>query len=603
MMQQDPPPDTHPRYKTFVRTILTHRRFPCAVALLAVVLTLPSLKVGIIFDDYHHKLLMTRSDSPIRLLHSPLDMFNFFSGTEQDIRKMMDYGFVPWWTFHEGVKAAFWRPLSSMTHWLDYILWPDMPLLMHVHSILWYVALVVAVALLYRRLSPSALIAGLAAILFAIDDAHGTPVGFLSNRNALLTTFFGVLTIIAHDRWRRDNWRAGIVVGPLLLAASLLSAEAGISTCAYLAAHALFIDRANWCRKSLALAPYAAVVVIWRILWTALGYGIRNIGIYIDPLAQPVEFASAFADRAPLLLLGQLTAMPSDIALALRPASVTIIWQAALVFLALLIFVSVPLFRRDPLARFWAVGMGLSVVPLCSTFPNDRLLSFVGVGAMGLVAQVLSTVFARPGPRPRPLCWRIPAVSLAVIFIISHLLIAPPALMYRSANPMGPKALYDRFMIPPQDPSIRNQDLVVVNPPVSFLAMVSALAWEGNNQPMPRRFRVLTSSLFEPVEIRRPDANTLVVRPRYGYYAWALDALFRNKKHRFALADRVELSGMTVEITQLTSDGRPAEAAFRFAVPLEDPSLCWLRHDGVAFLPFTPPPIGSTEILRTKPLF
>lgn len=41
--------------------------------------------------------------------------------------------------------------------------------------------------------------------------------------------------------------------------------------------------------------------------------------------------------------------------------------------------------------------------------------------------------------------------------------------------------------------------------------------------------------------------------------------------------ERVALTGMEIEVTTLTEDGRPGEVAVRFAVQLDDSSLRWLR--------------------------
>jgi hypothetical protein len=109
--------------------------------------------------------------------------------------------------------------------------------------------------------------------------------------------------------------------------------------------------------------------------------------------------------------------------------------------------------------------------------------------------------------------------------------------------------------------------------------------------------------LFQPVRVHRPDERTLAVRPAYGYYAWVLDKLFRTEKHPFCVGDRVELTGMTAEITELTGDGRPAEAAFTFAVPLEDASLQWLQYEDGRFVPFSPPAVGETAVLPGYDLF
>jgi hypothetical protein len=475
---------------------------------------------------------------------------------------------------------------------------------MHVQSVLWYGILAVAVAFLYRRFISIAWVAGLAALLYAIDDAHGTPVGFLSNRNAVMATLFGVLTLIVHDKWRRGNLRIGLFAGPALLAASLLSAEAGIATCAYLFAHAVFIDRGTLRQRFAAMIPYLAVLVIWRLLWTYLGYGVENMGAYIDPLSEPLSYIAAVKNRAPYLLLGQWALPPSDVTMMISPKYTIWVWRSALVFLVLLIAVLIPLLRRQRSTRFWATGMILSFLPICATFPSDRLLMFVGIGAMGLVAQFIDIVFDKTDGQSRSIFWRIPARVLAGIFILVHIIIASLALPVRTAYPMIPKKYADKLMITEGlDESVKNQDLVIVNPPISFLTFQSPMMWECNNQPMPRHLRILTSSLFQPVEVSRPDANTLVVRPAYGFYVHVLDTLFRNKKNPFSVGDKVELTGMTVEILEVTNDGYTTKVAFIFSVTLEDPSLRWLQHKDNTFVPFTPPAIGQRIVLPGGNLF
>ena len=542
-------------------------------------------------------------DSPIKLLKSPMDMFNFFDGDQDNITEIMDKGFFPWWTY-KGIKGAFWRPLASITHWLDYIFWPEKPIFMHAQSILWYAALAIAITFMYRRFISPAWLASLAALLYVIDDNHSMPVGFLANRNAVMATLFGVLTLIIHDKWRRDNLRIGLLIAPALLVVSLLSAEAGLSTCAYLFAYSLFIDKGTLRQRFAALIPYAITVVIWRLLWNYLGYGVENIGAYIDPLREPLKYIVAVKDRAPFLLLSQFALPPSDITLMIHPKYSMIIWRIALVFLVFLIVMLIPLIRRRRVTRFWATGMVLSVLPICATFPSDRLLAFVGIGAMGLIAQFIYLVFAKTQEKQLFIFWRIPAYGLAVIFILIHLIIAPLALPVRSAYTMIPKKYSEKLMLTEGlDESVKNQDLVIVNPPITFLFLQSPMMWECNNQPMPKHIRLLTSSLFEPVEVSRPDTKTLVVRPAFGFYAFVLDSLFRDKDHPFAVGDRVELKGMTVEITEVTSNGQATEAAFIFSVELEDPSLRWLQHKDGVFIPFTPPEIGQKVILPGGKLF
>ena len=53
------------------------------------------------------------------------------------------------------LKVAFYRPLSSLTHRLDYALFPDAPRLMYLHSIAWLALALHLVARLYRRFEVS----------------------------------------------------------------------------------------------------------------------------------------------------------------------------------------------------------------------------------------------------------------------------------------------------------------------------------------------------------------------------------------------------------------------------------------------------------------
>jgi len=586
--------ETNKGFKNFLHILLTHRRLPFLIAILAILLTLPSLKAGWLVDDYHHKLLMSDYEGIVKFLDSPLDMFNFLDGDPEHVAERIDYGILPWWTYDK-IKAAFWRPLASLTHWLDYIFWPDMPHLMHAHSIVLYGVLAMVVAFLYRRFATIGWAAGLAAILYAVDDAHGTTVGWLSNRNAVLAALFGVLALIVHDRWRRKDWRLGIALGPLLLAASLLSAEAGIATCAYLAAYALFMDRDRFVQRFTALVPYVAVVFIWRCLWTYLGYGVANIGCYADPLGEPLRYISMVIDQGPFLLQGSLAVPPADICLVLSSQAWIVVWRGVCVFLVLTALLFFPLLKRNRTARFWAVGMLLSVLPICAAFPTDRLLLFVGIGAMGLITEFVAFVFTKTQRRPKLLLWRVPAMLLAVLFILIHLGIAPLLLPFKAAFPIGPKEFIDSLQnLNSFDRSIEKQDLVVVNPPSAFVAFTCLPARAANGQPLPRHLRILSSGLFQPVKMQRIDDKTIKLRPRVGYLGFVFDKLFRNEQHALSVGDRIELTGMTVEVTELRSDGRPAEAAFTFSVSLEDPSLHWLQYKNGRYVSFSPPAVGQS---------
>jgi hypothetical protein len=572
------------------------RYFPVVVAAVGVLLALPALGAGWMIDDYYHRAIML-PDSPYReLLGPPAEMFRFFRGDPVRTGRVMDLGMFPWWT-DPTLKAEMLQALTVLTHRLDYALWPESPVLMHAQSLFWLGTMLAAVAVFYRRMLGPTWVAAVAALLYALDDARGPTVGFIANRNILIAATFGVSALICHDSWRRGGSRTAAALAPLLLAAALYSKEEGIGTCAYLGAYGLYADRAGRWRGCLALTPYIFVVCVWRALRDQWGYGVQNVGLYVDPLTDPVPFIAALAERAPVLLLGQWSPIPAETAVVLHPPhSIAFRW-AAVAFSGLLCLVLAPLLKQDRLARFWAAGMVFATIPVCATLPMDRLLTFAGIGTFGLLAQFFAFVFGHPSNAVGNRFRSIIAYTVAWFFVAVHAVWAPIALPYRAANPLGAQWIDERFYVrTPLGLEIGRKTLVIVNAPSPAHAGYVAFRRVSSGKPAPGHIRVLAPAI-PSVTIRRLDDRTLEITPAVGYIDLVLDQVFRSKRRPMALGEEVKLTGMTARITALTSDGRPAVATFRFDVPLESESLVWLCFKGDGFQPFSPPEAGrQTEI-------
>ncbi len=576
---------------------LMSKRLPLLLAILSILLALPSLWAGWVMDDHFHRLKMRGTDRLPGIFDTSWDMFRFLDGNAERTLHMMDVGTVPWWTYPE-IVAQFWRPVTTLTHRLDYLLWPESPAMMHAQSLLWFGGLTLVVTCLYRRLMGVTVVAGLAALLYAIDDAHATPAGWIANRNALVAALFGILAVVVHDKWRRDKWRSGLILGPLLLAVALFAKEAAVAVAAYLFAYAMCLDRAPWRSRVLSLVPYAVVIAAWRIAWVLHGNGLHGVGLYVDPVSNPLRFLASLLARAPVLLLGQLALPPADVWIIFDEAVLRRAAVVATTLLAGLAFILAPTVRQDRISRFWAMGMLLSLIPACATFPSDRLLSYAGLGAMGLVARFLHHRQGESSPaesagRLRPMA----TVSVVWLFVAVHMVIAPVSLAIRTMAPAGPHWIHDQLHVrTPMDASVENQDVVIVNAPSAFHAMYLPVLRELDGLPVPRRTRILAPG-FSGMTVRRTDNTTLVVAPNEDYFAWAFHRLFRNEQHSFEVGDRVELTGLTIEITAIGTPGGLTEAAFHFAVPLEEPSLRWLQYKDGNFVSYVPPAVGQTHEL------
>ncbi len=595
------------------------RKYPAVPVLAGALLAAPSLLGGVAADDLFIYATVGGLQPPGDVHFSPWEPYTYFDGDAERTRAMMDRGWFPWWT-DPHCRASLGRPLSALTFMLDDIAWARHPVLKHVQSLIWYVLVVWAASTLYLRImarTMPAWVAAVAALLFAIDETHAMPAGWLANRNTLIAAFFGCLSLIAYDRWRRDGRIWGASLAPALLLLALLGKEEAVCTCGYLFAYALFLDDGPRVRRLARLLPCAVVCAAWYVGYEALGYGAMGSGGYIDPGNNPLRFAGRVVSNGPLLLLGQWALPGSDLGNFESAGIYRIHWCAALAFLAVLAVMLAPLLRRDALARFWALGMVLSVVPVCAIFTSDRLLMFVGIGAMGLLAQWLHglTSGARWVPVSPP--WMRCARGFRTLFVAVHFMLAPLVFPVGAISMrFVAEALERIYRTLPTGPGVADQTLVFAN---SF-GCLSDLVWIQSRvhrgETLPARTLHLNAS-WSAAEIGCVDANTLRVRPVGGYLRprrWSpegesappfsvaylgqhMDALVRSPDHPLRLGETIVLAAATVEIVALMPDGRPAEVTFSFRVPLDDPSLTFLAVTRDGYVPFVVPGIGETVVV------
>ncbi len=560
---------------------LEHPRLPLHLALVAVALCLPALGVGWQIDDNFHRVVLLGGPASGA---GPLEMFSVLRERPELVGEYVDAGIFPWWTSPR-FKIAFLRHLSAATAWLDYRLWPHSAPAQHAHSLLWLGAVVLAAAALYRRVEGAGTSAGLAALLFAVDDAHGTAAGWLANRNALVASLFGILCLLFHDRWRRGGRRADAVGATLLLALALAGGELALGTAGFLLAYALFVEpRGGW-RRFASLAPYGLVLITWAAVYRGLGFGAAGSGLYLDPLGQPVRFVAAVIARLPFFLAGQLTPMAADLG-SLAPAEHRwTLWTIAAALVAVIVIAVLPQVRASATARFWALGTILSVVPLCATFPTNRVLFFTGLGAMPLVARWLLD-------RPRGTL----AGALAVFLVATHLVLAPILLPVTARVMKTFGAPIERAVLTlPSDPGLAGQDLILVNAPdyLTYVSQAPALFF-FDGRPAPRRIRALAVGP-SAVEVRRIDDHALELTMEDGFWGGPLGGLYRPPSETLPAGARIEVAGMTATVVAATAAGTPGTVRFRFDRPLASESARWVVFVEGSFEPFELPAAGASR--------
>jgi hypothetical protein len=580
------------------RACLSRPRIGLVIAVAAVLLVTPSLTAGMVLDDLFHELMLRRDPGVAGLSHRPFDLFSFATGDTAANHALMDEGVFPWWA-DPAARLSFWRPLSSFTHWLDDQVFHGRPHLMHAHSLVWYGALVVVAGLVYRRIFAKGWHAGLALFLYALDHARGPAVGWVANRNALIALTLALPAILSHDRWCKRGDRRAAILGPVFLGLGLLAGETALVVVAYLVAYAAFLDEGRWWARLGRLVPCLSVVVAWRIVYLALGHGADRSGLYMDPGYDPLGFAAAVGHRLPVLLLAAF-ALPFsdlwDLYPLIVPAWRWPIWCLGVAVMFGVVRLLRPLWKADRTVAFWSLGCLLATLPMCSSFPNDRLLMGTSVGAMAMVAAFLGAVADRAyagaqGSRR----WIKPVV---VGLVALHVVLAPVMLPFRAHGVTAIDTMLRRADATiPATSDISGQTLVLINPPIDPFADYFPVYRAAERRPRPKYFRWLATGVTD-LTIERVDANTLRVRPAAGYLSSASQMMLRSHRHPLQLGEVVSLTGTSFQVTRLTDDGRPAEVQVRFSVPLEDSSLRFMQWGGsYGYVPFVVPRPGGSVLV------
>ncbi len=589
---------------TALQRCLAHRTAKWWAVVLGVLLSLPCLGSGFAGDDYIHQSQLHEERTIHGLAEGPFDLFVFAPRDPEASKALIDQGLYSWWT-DPNAKVAFFRPLSAATHVLDYTLWPDSPVLMHVHTLLWFVMALALVAQFYHRLPIPAWVATLATLLYAIDDVHGPALSWLASRNALVALVFSLGCLIAHDAWRRDAWMHGRWCAPGLLGVGLLAGEAALATLAYLVAHGLFLDSASIRARIRAALHYIPVLVAWSLAYMIGDYGTRAAVVYLNPIAEPIMAMQRLGTNLMMLLYAQLAGIWSELYYMyaiVHPALTHIMLMFAIIGLTWVAFLVRPLTRSHPCARFFAFGMVLSTLPFCLGPMGDRLLFFTGLGGLGLLA-LFGEAFVDHRHRLYRGRWpKIFAGVAAAFFVYTHLLMNLMWLPVRSQtnNFFAPGFTRADHSIPAgQD--ILDKTVVLVNPPTELFAVYMGAGRDATHTPRPRHVRILSPGTAE-LELRRIDAHTVDVRCHRGFLEHFWDRGLRAENKPFVLGTIAELSDVTISITELTDDDRPANVRFRFTVPLEHPTLVWLQWQRDGFVPFSVPAVGTPIVVPGREL-
>jgi hypothetical protein len=553
------------------------------VAGLAMLLTVPTLFMGLTLDDFIHQAMLDEL-----LPGGPWRLFSFQSGQWEDIRFRIEHGPLPWWT-SPTLKLVFLRPLACALALFDHRVFGHTFLWHHLHSAAWYLLTIAAAGQVFHRaFAASWATASLATLLFAIDDAHFTPVAFLANRHALVSAALSLLGVAAHLKWRHDNTPGFLLASMGLSVLGLCAGESALGGLAYTAAYELVGVRSGLWVRLKALAPMAMVLIAYAAIYRIEDAGAASSGMYLDPLREPLSFASSAPGRALALASGQLWGLPSDAWLVSNAAKPVLVTLGALAvgLVSMMVASAWPGFSTEQrrTVAWLGLGTGLSLLPALATSPMNRLLLLPGVGASGIVAILFLS------PRSRFSRWG------SRLLFVTHVVAAPVGW---AASTIGMGLSQQRLETQALRPLVDDQALA--KRVIFFTAPDAAAAYVPEVRRFQRKPTPLAWHTFSYAardhRLTRLSATILEFEVLRGHFLETeLERLTRSTRLPMAVGERVFLEGVEVEVIEL-HEGFPRKIRLHFSDNPDGETYSFVAYDDGHIVPFRLPAVGESVVL------
>jgi protein O-mannosyl-transferase len=267
---------------------------------LAVVSYYPTLQYGFVFDDVP------------QILENPA--IQSWSSVPQYFTAHVGEGVYP------GARGSFYRPLFLIWLRLNYILFNVSPWGWHLASLLAHLGAVWIFFLLVRQWTADGLVAGWAALLFAVHPIHIESVSWISAVPEILFAMPGMGAIFAYLCFRRTKRRSLLGISVLLYGVALLAKETAIVIWPVIFICGTWLDRVavreghsnSWSANAKVQSLFAATtaayfglrLVALRGITGEITHTIREVvcslpsisWFYLEKLALPIRLSEIYFD-------------------------------------------------------------------------------------------------------------------------------------------------------------------------------------------------------------------------------------------------------------------------------------------------------------------
>jgi hypothetical protein len=226
------------------------------------------------------------------------------------------------------------------------------------------------------------------------------------------------------------------------------------------------------------------------------------------------------------------------------------------------------------------------------------MLFVAGIGAMGLLSRWwnLYAVELRAAALSRMDKF---SRAFGMLMLAGHLLVSPIALPINACSLLLLHPLKRAFADVGAEAAGR--EAVFVTSPDYFAVRLMRMSKAVEGEPSPSRWRALAYGP-ERVTVQRAGERSLILdyeggaMREPGVTKQVLD-LYRSRADPLSKGYQVSLAGLSIEVLEVTSDGRPLRARFDFAESLDSPRYRFYHWADNHFRPFAMPEVGQRRVL------
>jgi len=503
-----------------------------------------------------------------------------------------------WWR-DPGAGGAFFRPVPSLVIEGSVRLFGEHAFPLHLLSLMLHGGVAASLAVLLRRLWPTAMVGLLAGLLFICCEDHSMGVGWIATITDMLCVQFILLSLLAHQVWLQRRRKTALMASLLWMALALGSKESAATAPLALIVLALFAPRGRFdddlsyrrwrsvlsafFRGWKAWAPMLALLIVYVGLYKALRLGFMSNLMYIDPFGQTELFLSKLVVHLPVLWLGSLT--PIWVGLSMfEPVLLLPFALLGAVSFAWLLWALWPFRRRGGV--LWALALYMLVLlPQAGVDPSERAQYLPMVFASMLLALLITTtgplarrLAVEHGPSPRASrafgWWSLCALLLGGLLTST----ACPFMFVESLQTAEKQALTARGLIEQRQP----EQVLLLN---TSSMMVTLYVGDVLSYHLGRPVDVRTLSSGHGLwSLERTAERSFVLRTdRPGWLSHPFARLVRNEP-RLKVGRVYDNDAFTATVLRLTADGSDVrDVRFDIKASLDDPRFLFLQWTGTKF--------------------